>query len=105
MNVIKWVVERVLKHSIDFVELEYFKEDYDIEFTKVLKQKGFVENLIDINNTRQVAFIRGFVCIVMMEGKVFISNYGTPNKKGMRLTEVENHLATINTWIKYFDKI
>ena len=105
INLINWIVKRVLNQSIDFVELEYFKEDYDIELTKVLKKKGFVENLIDVQGSKQIAFIRGFVCVVMMEDKVFISHYGAPIKKGMKLTEVENHIYTLNSWIKYFDKI
>jgi len=105
MNVINWIVQKVLKNSIDFVELEYFKQDYDIELTKVLKKKGFTENVIDIQGTEQLAFVRGFVCVVMMENKVFIGNYGAPIKKGMKLTEIENHIYTLDSWIKYFDRI
>lgn len=105
MKFVKWIIKIILKQSIDFVELEYFKENYDIELTKTLKKKGFSENIIDINGNKQLAFVRGFVCVVMMNDKVFIGNYGAPIKKGMKLTEIENHIYTLDSWIKYFDKI
>lgn len=98
----------VFKNDLLCVTVEIpdkLKENYDIYLEKYLvKNKGFVESLKEINGKKQPVFVRNFTFVIMDEGVVHIGTIQGQNQQCVKLTKVNNHLATIDKFIRYFDR-
>lgn len=97
-----------LKNDLLCVTVEIpdkLKENYDIYLENYLvRNKGFVESLKEINGKKHPVFVRNFTFIIMDDGMVHIGTIQGQNQQCVKLTKVNNHLATIDKFIRYFDR-